>query len=176
MLFSYKFFTFSQLPNKFHNRKFQYINLKQTKIKTKPNKNQNKTFVKLKNSVKRRKGRRESDRQLRERERQIEKERDRAWVGHGCDLASARVRSQWCFRWRDLDGASGGTISLVLGCNLCGASSGAISAVLGCDEIDAIWGWEQWCDLGLGAVVLQAARSILLKESYLFKIAELTYD
>ena len=69
MLFSYKFFTFSQLPNKFHNRKFQYINLKQTKIKTKPNKNQNKTFVKLKNSVKRRKGRRESDQQLRERER-----------------------------------------------------------------------------------------------------------
>ena len=60
---------FSQLPNKFHNRKFQYINLKETKIKTKQNKNQNKAFVKLKNSVKWREGGRENDRQLRERER-----------------------------------------------------------------------------------------------------------
>ena len=64
ILFSYQFFTFSQpfsqLQNKFRNRKFQYINL---------NKNQNKTFVKLKNSVKWREGGRASDRQLRERER-----------------------------------------------------------------------------------------------------------
>ena len=43
MLFSYKILTFSQLLNKFHNKKFQYIYLKQkkkskqnqTKIKTK---------------------------------------------------------------------------------------------------------------------------------------------
>ena len=60
---------FSQLPNHFYNRKFQYINLKQTKIKTKPNKNQNKTFPQFTNSVKRREGGRESDRQVRERER-----------------------------------------------------------------------------------------------------------
>ena len=65
MLFSYKILTFSQpfcqLLNKFHNKKFQYIYLKQTKIKTKPNKNQNKTFAKLKNSVTEREGGRESD-------------------------------------------------------------------------------------------------------------------
>ena len=60
ILFSYQFFTFSQLQNKFRNRKFQYINL---------NKNQNKTFVKLKNLVKWREGGGASDRQLRERER-----------------------------------------------------------------------------------------------------------
>ena len=74
MLFSYYFLTFSQLPNKFYNRKFQYINLKQTKIKIKPNKNQNKTFPQFKNSVKRRGGR-ESDQKLRERERSV--------MGHG---------------------------------------------------------------------------------------------
>ena len=66
----------SQLPNKFYNKKFQYINLKKTKIKTTP-------FVKLHNSVKLREGGRKSDQKLRERERSIEKERDRSWVGHG---------------------------------------------------------------------------------------------
>ena len=35
MLFSYKIFTFSQLPNKFYNRKFQNIHLTQSKIKIK---------------------------------------------------------------------------------------------------------------------------------------------
>ena len=35
MLFSYKFFIFSQLPNKFYNRKFQNIHLTQPKIKIK---------------------------------------------------------------------------------------------------------------------------------------------
>ena len=48
--------------------------LKETKIKIKP-------FVKLKNSVTLREGGgRESDRKLREREREINKERDRSWV------------------------------------------------------------------------------------------------
>ena len=44
--------------------------------KLKRNKNQNKKLIKLKNSVKLREGGRESDQQLRERERYIEKERD----------------------------------------------------------------------------------------------------
>ena len=35
MLFSYKCFTFSQLPNKFYNKKFQNIHLTQLKIKIK---------------------------------------------------------------------------------------------------------------------------------------------
>ena len=35
MLFSYKIFTFSQLPNKFYNRKILNINLTQPKIKIK---------------------------------------------------------------------------------------------------------------------------------------------
>ena len=35
MLFSYKFFTFSQHSNKFYNRKFQNIHLTQPKIKIK---------------------------------------------------------------------------------------------------------------------------------------------
>ena len=77
MLFSYKIFIFSQLSNKFHNKKFQYINLKQTK----PNKNQNKIFVKLKNLVKRREGGKESDRQLREgRGRTRKREIGHGWV------------------------------------------------------------------------------------------------
>ena len=54
MLFSYKILTFSQLLNKFHNKKFQYIYLKQTKIKTKH-------LLNSKNSVKQREGGRESD-------------------------------------------------------------------------------------------------------------------
>ena len=78
--------------------------------KLKRNKNQNKTFIKLKILVKLREGGRESDLQLRERERQIEKERDRAWVGHGCNL----------------DNASGGAISLVLGCDKTGAIWGCV--------------------------------------------------
>ena len=139
MLFSYKFFTFSQLPNKFHNRKFQYINLKR-------NKNQNKTFVKLKNLVKRREGGRESDRQLRERERQIEKERDRAWVGHGCDLANAGVRSRWCFRRRNLSGASSNAISAVLQATQSQRCWGATRLVrFGVRGCGAIWGQGLWC-------------------------------
>ena len=35
MLFSYKFYTFSQLLNKFYNRKFQNIHLTQPKFKIK---------------------------------------------------------------------------------------------------------------------------------------------
>ena len=35
ILFSYKFFTFSQLPNKFYIKKFQNIHLTQPKIKIK---------------------------------------------------------------------------------------------------------------------------------------------
>ena len=35
MSFSYKFYTFSQHPNKFYNRKFQNIHLTQPKIKIK---------------------------------------------------------------------------------------------------------------------------------------------
>ena len=51
--------------------------LKETKIKTKP-------FIKLKNLVKlRERGGRESDRKLRGREKEIEKERDWSWMGHG---------------------------------------------------------------------------------------------
>ena len=61
MLFFYIFFTFSQLPNKFYNRKFQYINLKETKIKIK-------SFIKLLNSVKLREGGKKSER-LRGKER-----------------------------------------------------------------------------------------------------------
>ena len=58
------------------------------------------------------------------------------WVSsgdYGCDLINAGVQSWWCYRQRDLDGASGSKIL----------------PVLGCDEISAIWGWGRWCDLGL---------------------------
>ena len=65
MLFFYKFFTFFhpffQLPNKFYIKKFQYINLKETKIKIK-------SFIKLLNSVKLREGGKKSER-LRGKER-----------------------------------------------------------------------------------------------------------
>ena len=127
MLFSYQFFTFShpfsQLQNKFRNRKFQYINL---------NKNQNKTFVKLKNSVKWREGGRASDRQLR-------------WGMGGISVVLQEAQSWRCFKR----------------CNLGGASGSAILPVLGCDETDVIWGWGQWFHLGLGAMVLQVAQSLL---------------
>ena len=130
MLFSYQFFTFSQpfsqLQNKFRNRKFQYINL---------NKNQNKTFVKLKNSVKWREGGRASDRQLRERERQIEKERDRAWVG-----------SRWCFRQHNLGGASSGAILAVLQAARSCRCWGAMRLMrFGVGGSGAIWGRGLWC-------------------------------
>ena len=46
------------------------------------------------------------------------------------------------------------------GCDLGGASGGTILLVLGCDKIGAIWDWGWWCDLGLGPMVLQAARSL----------------
>ena len=52
----------SQLPNKFYNRKFQYINLKKQKSKQYHSLNSN-------NSVKLREGSRESDQKLRERDR-----------------------------------------------------------------------------------------------------------
>ena len=55
------FQSFSQLPNKFYNRKFSIYKFKETKIKIKP-------IVKLSNSVKLREGGRKSER-LRERER-----------------------------------------------------------------------------------------------------------
>ena len=58
MLFSYYFLTFSQLPNKFYNRKFQYINLKKQKSKQH-------------HSVILREGGRESDQKRRERERLV---------------------------------------------------------------------------------------------------------
>ena len=58
MLFSYYLLTFSQLPNKFYNRKFQYINLKKQKSKQH-------------HSVKLREGGRESDQKWRERERSV---------------------------------------------------------------------------------------------------------
>ena len=49
-------------------------------------------------------------------------------------------------------GASGGAISSSAGqlCDLNGASGGVISLMLGYDETGAIWGWGQWCDLVLG--------------------------
>ena len=65
MLFSYKFFTFShlfsQLPNKFYNRKFQNIHLTQPKIKIK-------TFIHNIYMIYSVRGGRKSER-LRERER-----------------------------------------------------------------------------------------------------------
>ena len=147
----YQFLTFSQpfsqLPNKFHNRKFQYINLKQTKIKTKPIKNQNKTYVNTKNSVKRREGGRESDRQVRERERQIKKERDRAWVGHVDRSSWRRDRSTWM--WIDLVGAG------VLVCYLGGAWMNKHSPSRGGDEDGDL----------IGPIVGSTARSLSLSLS-----------
>ena len=76
MLFSYKFFTFSQHPNKFYYKKFQYIRLTQQKIKIK-------TLSRG----------RKWDR--REKERQIEGKRDRSVV--------ARERSEFHGGRRQLD-------------------------------------------------------------------------
>ena len=64
MLFSYYFLTFSQLPNKFYNRKFQSINLK--KQKSKQHHLLNSTI-----RSKLREGERESDQKWRERERSV---------------------------------------------------------------------------------------------------------
>ena len=66
MLFSYYLLTFSQLPNKFYNRKFQYINLKKQKSKQHQ-------------SVKLREGGRESDQKWRKRERSVMGHRWRYW-------------------------------------------------------------------------------------------------
>ena len=33
----------------------------------------------------------------------------------------------------------------------CVFSGGTISPMLRCDETGTIWGWGQWCDLGLGS-------------------------
>ena len=61
MLFFYKIFTFSQLPNKFYIKKFQNIHLTQSKIKIK-------TYSKHIHDIFVREGARKSER-LRERER-----------------------------------------------------------------------------------------------------------
>ena len=125
MLFSYKIFTFSQLPNKFHYRKFQYINLKQTK----PNKNQNEKFVNTKISVKRREGGRESDRQVRERERSgMGGSCGSELMEEGSELLDVD-RSRWC---------------------RC-----AISVVLGWTEHSSSRGWDEDRDRGFdGAISL----------------------
>ena len=41
-------------------------------------------------------------------------------TGAGVQRVGARAQSRWCFRWRDLGGASGDTISTVLGCDKLG--------------------------------------------------------
>ena len=121
--------------------------------KLKRNKNQNKTFVKLKNSVKLREGGRESDQQLRERERQIEKERDQAWVGHGCDLADVGVQSRQCFKQRDLDGAGVQSQQCFRQRDFAGTRVR-----------------RDWCNLGLGAVVRSRVTSSAIS-SYCFSLS-----
>ena len=68
MLFSYKCFTFSQFPNKFHNRKFQNIHLTQPKIKIK-------LFIHNIYMIYSVRGGRKSERL---REREIDRERERS--------------------------------------------------------------------------------------------------
>ena len=88
ILIFYKLFTFSQLPNKFYNRKFQYINLE------KQNSKQKTILSNTVSSVKLREGGRKSE-WLRKKERQIEKEIKA--IGHGwVDLkaTAATMRSR----------------------------------------------------------------------------------
>ena len=84
MLFSYKFFTFSQLPNKFYNRKFQNIHLTQPKIKIK-------TFIHNIYMIYSMRGGRKSERL---REREIDWERERLeWMEDG----GGQIR--WVWGW-----------------------------------------------------------------------------
>ena len=163
MLFSYKFFTFSQLfsqhPNKFYYRKIQNIHLTQPKIKIK-------TLSK-----------RKKEWDWREKEWQIQGKREIrvGGFGGGVEWTSGQWRLDW-WRWArgrtrsvlggsvlggdDLNGGTdelpAATIGLVLGSNLANARvqsrwcyrrrnlgsalGGAISPVLRYNETNAIWG------------------------------------
>ena len=87
MLFFYYFLTFSQLPNKFYNRKFQYINLKKTKIKTKP-------FVKLKQFGQTERGRKIEWSKI-EGKGQVDRERKRLVSTEDCSSQIGKERDRY---------------------------------------------------------------------------------
>ena len=81
MLFFYKIFTFSQLPNKFYIKKFQNIHLTQTKIKIK-------TYSQHIHDISVGEGARKSERL---REREIDRKRERLEWMRTAAARSARL-------------------------------------------------------------------------------------
>ena len=140
------FLLVSQLPNKFHNKKFQYINLKETKNKTKHSLNS-----KIQSNGERRRKREWS---------KIEGKGEVDWERERPGMSGSWVRCRQCYD----------TISVVLQVvwsrrcfSWCWGATRPVRS-------RRCWGWVQWCNLGLWCDLGLCAQSRQLYSLFLLLV------